>query len=815
MKDFLKNINLRYKFAGVFLLLVIIISISVKSALLEIKQTIAHDGKQQLIASASTASIMTKSFFDTSIKNYLRGIAETHLNTVNYYYKQYLQGKITVKEAKIKIEKIFQNQKIGKTGYMVSVDISKGDKNITLAIHPHAKGANISKYDFVQKMAHQKNGYMEYMWKNPDEKNSRIKAMYMHYFKPWQWIITVAPYKDEFDQLVNFKELKKILAQIHTNSTIHSYLAMIDIAGNVIYHPAFKSGNVLSLQDKKTHKFFFKNLLASIKDSDPKTHQGWAEFTYTVSGNEDDITADKLMYYIYLPNQKLIICSLIDTDSVLEPYYDLQTKLTLTGAIMLLMVIILMFFFSRHITSRILQLQVYAQKLSNDEYEIKDKHYAKDEIGNLEKAFAEAGGKISKLIKAQKNLNNELEDQVASRTKALTIAMEEAKAANRAKSDFLANMSHDIRTPMNGIIGMTNLALNTKLTPEQEKFLHNIQISADGLLGLLNDILDFSKIEAGQLFVEEHDFNLPATLDNIFSTMNFLYMEKNIDLVFESPATLPTYIKGDELRLRQIILNLLSNSLKFTEKGSVTLRVIATEEDTGLVTLDFSISDTGIGVPTDKHETIFSNFSQADTSISRKFGGTGLGLTICRKLVEMMNGRIWIESQLGQGSTFHFTIRVPLGEKVVQSEDEKSGIQLIDSLQILLVEDNKINQDIALAVLEVNHKVTVANDGVEALTLIAKRSFDVVLMDVQMPNMDGISATTIIRKCEHNQNPEYDPKIDKALLDRLAGTHTTIIAMTANAMTGDREKCLNAGMDFYLTKPLMPEHLAKILNKIF
>jgi signal transduction histidine kinase/CheY-like chemotaxis protein len=373
-----------------------------------------------------------------------------------------------------------------------------------------------------------------------------------------------------------------------------------------------------------------------------------------------------------------------------------------------------------------------------------------------------------------------------------------AESASRAKSEFLAHMSHEVRTPLNGICGMTALLLDGPLDEEQRGYLDMVQQSADSLLTIINDILDLAKIEAGKLRLDSRRFALRDTVERAVAVLAVAARGKGLAFECLVAGDAPDALEGDPVRLRQVLLNLAGNALKFTSAGFIRIEVVEESREAGRVRLRFSVSDSGVGIPDERIATIFEPFEQADSSISRSFGGTGLGLTISARLAGLMGGRIWAESVPGAGSTFHFTAAFGVAAAAAEPEApvEAPGAEN-RSLRILVAEDNPVNRKLACKILEKRgHVVAVAENGREAVEAVQASDFDVVLMDVQMPEMDGLEATRRIRSWE-----------------QAAGRRTMIAAMTANAMADDRDRCLEAGMDSYITKPLQIAQLAKVLRE--
>ena len=497
----------------------------------------------------------------------------------------------------------------------------------------------------------------------------------------------------------------------------------------------------------------------------------------------------------------------LSTASLHQSQADVIRSGLIAGAVALLLGVWLSWLAARSLSKRLSAIAEVAAGVARgdlEQPEIQDE--TGDEVGALARAINWMVHRLRDLIQQMnevaKSEQERLARLVSERTHQLQLSEQKAQQANRAKSAFLAKMSHEIRTPLNGVIGVTNLVLEGELPQEQRAHVEIVSKSADTLLALVNDVLDYSKIEAGELVLDPVDFRLHDLIETVAAPLRSLLGDKPVKLGVHCDEAVPDALFADRLRLGQILRNLIHNAIKFTDTGSVDVHV-EHQRDGEDVVLQFMVSDTGIGIPKDAQAEIFASFRQVNDVVNRRYGGTGLGLAICHQLVELMGGTISIESDTGKGSRFRFSVRCREARTTRAGQDQSvaqpQGDQaVVVPLRVLLVEDNGINRLVSQRMLESQgHTVVVAEDGQKAVRLTEQDDFDVVLMDVQMPIMDGYSATRAIRQRERHD-----------------GRRAPIIALTAHAFRGDLERCREAGMDEYLSKPVRPGKLFEAIQRV-
>lgn len=692
---------------------------------------------------------------ESAIKNFLKAISEQILRVAKRNYDLYQEGKLSEKDAYNRTKDYILDPylvKIGKTGYQAGTN----DRGI-LEIHPISPGRDGSKYEFMQKAIKQLNGYIEYEWQNFGEDKPKKKCGYMSYFKPWRLIMWPTAYEEDFYDLVDIEALRKKIKSIKLRDT--GYMYVMDKNGKVLIHPTLEEETVIDYQDKNG-KYFVREMMRKKN----------GRITYYWKDKQDKEWREKVVLYKHYEKLDWLICSGVYLDELYAPINKIAKTIIGISIIVLISVIILSIFLGRPISKPVELLAAGAKSIGEGNLDIRIPVTSKDEIGILAWEFNNMAGELSK-------------------------AMQEVEKANQAKSRFLGNMSHEIRTPLTSIMGHTDLLIPQAKDQKMKESLEHIKVSTRTLKDFIDNTLYMSRLEKEKIIIRIEPMDFYAILNEIRENFAYSIQQKKLEYLEEVEPGVSQYLDLDKLRLKQVLINLVDNAIKYTDKGHVKLIVKKSPAATGTDSIDmiFAVEDSGIGIASEDLERLFKPFERLEDKQKKSTEGAGLGLSISRGIIQLMGGEIAVQSEVNKGTTFTFTlknIRVSSQSEAITNGEEFDHTSTFFNRQaILIVDDKKDTRNIIKGYLEkTTLRVLEAEDGLQALKMAQEHKPSLILMDIKMPVMDGIQATCELRKDNHLKD-------------------IPIIALTASKTAPEDVEKYGHLFQLYLLKPLSRSRL--------
>lgn len=744
-------------------------------------------------------------------KQELKHITEIQESYLQQKFDQAVAGKLSEVEAQAAALEEMRHFRYGSNNYVWvssydSVLISHPDPSLHNADFSNVRDiyGHLIVPPMVEVALDQGEGYTTYWWRRLGEETPVEKLTYSKHFPQWKWVIGSGLYIDDVEAEVaklrqkTIEEVREIIRNLKIART--GYMYVFDSSMHMLMHPNSNIENTdfSELLDPVTGQPIGQELMALAHTPNAALRYKWDK-----PDDKGRYVYDKISWVKYCKPLDWYIASSVYTQELNSSAIVLHDRILGVSAAMLLLSIGLAILYANRLLGPVTKLSVMAARVKGGDLSARCDVNSRDELGLLATTFNDMVSQIRSNITELDKKVMERTTELAEANRQSLLAKEEAEQANRAKSEFLANISHEVRTPLHGIIGLSEVIQTTDSLDAVHAHADTILAESEHLLALINEILDHAKIEAGKVILEQRPVDLHALLEGLVSSLHPRCRQKGLEFQTSVADDVPRYVLGDPLRLRQILLNLIGNAIKFTERGSIAVRLETAAVGTDRVTLRFLVRDTGIGIPEDRQAAVFESFVQADGSTTRKYGGTGLGAAISKSLVEMMGGEIGLASEVGQGSTFWFTIPARLcrreeAEAVLggarHTEAGVAGTRTIG--RILVAEDYRTNQKVVRRHLEdAGHSVLIVNHGREAVEACAEQAFDLILMDVHMPEMDGFEATRQIRS---GSSP---------------CAKVPIIALTADVATGARQACQEAGMNEVISKPLRRDALLQAVDR--